>query len=121
MANRNAGGGFGSRVVKSGPAGRKVEPRPRAVSPGAVSQIGSSMGNHVTEVGREMNPRGASEPLYSGQGYKAPYGVKLNAKPEVMGSGTQGCHGPVAGQVPKGGRDILSEYGRDSAAVGPRK
>ena len=40
MAKRNAGGGHGSSVVKNNREGRKVEPRPHAVSPGSVSQIG---------------------------------------------------------------------------------
>ena len=97
-SNRSgAGGGPASRQVKNNQAGRKVEPNPRAVSPGAVSQIGSSMGNHATDRDSAMKPKGGSVPLYSGSGYKAPYGVRLNAKPEVMGSGTQGCHGAAAG------------------------
>ena len=61
------------------------------------------MGNHATDRDSAMKPKGGSVPLYSGSGYKVPYGVRLNAKPEVMGSGTQGCHGPVAGQAPAEG------------------
>ena len=93
MAKRNAGGGHGSSVVKNNREGRKVEPRPHAVSPGSVSQIGSSMGNHATEMGAKMKPWGGSEPLYSGRGYSTPTGANVNAKPAVMKSGSQGAHG----------------------------
>ena len=57
---------------RDGRAGWKVEPKAHAVSETAVSQIGSSMGNHVTEMGAKMNPKGASKPLYEGRGYEAP-------------------------------------------------
>ena len=120
MARSNASGGHGSSVVKNNRDGRKVEPRPRAVSEAAVSQIGSQMGNHVTDGGR-TKPWGGSEPLYSGRGYSAPTGANVNAKPAVMKSGSQSQHGPPEGRAPQQGRDILSEYGRDSAAVGQRK
>ena len=61
---------------RDGRAGWKAEPRSRAVSETAVSQIGSSMGNHVTEVGMKMNKWGASKPLYEGRGYEAPMAGK---------------------------------------------
>ena len=48
MAHK-AGGGMGSRVVKSSNAGRKVEPRSQGIRPGAVSQIGSALGNHAQD------------------------------------------------------------------------
>ena len=58
-SNRSgAGGGPASRQVKNNQAGRKVEPNPRAVSPGAVSQIGSSMGNHATDAGQRDETQG---------------------------------------------------------------
>jgi hypothetical protein len=103
MAKRNAGGGHGSSVVKNNRDGRKVEPRPRAVSEAAVSQIGSQMGNHVTEMGAKMKAWGGSEPLYSGRGYSAPTGANVNTKPAVMKSGSQSQHGPVAGTRPQPG------------------
>ena len=36
----------------------------------------------------------------------------------VMGSGTQGQHGGVAGSVKPAGRDILNDFGPDSPALG---
>lgn len=54
----------------SGPDGRKIEPRPHAMSPAGVSQIGQSLGNHATGTGRILN--GASKELYAGKGFMAP-------------------------------------------------
>ena len=53
----------------------KVEPKPRAVSPGAVSDLGI----------HQLRTR--SEPLYQGRGYKAPM-----AGTSAHKSGTQGKH-----------------------------
>ncbi len=58
------------QASRSGSAGAKREPIVKAVNPAGVSQIGSSMGNHVTENGQIL--RGVSEPLYKGRGYHAP-------------------------------------------------
>jgi hypothetical protein len=103
MARSNASGGHGSRQVKNNTAGRKVEPRPRAVAPGAASQLGSQMGNHVTEMGAKMKPWGGSVPLYSGRGYSAPTAANVNSK-------TDGDEIRVAG----------SPWGRQSWPTYPR-
>lgn len=52
-------------------AGRKTEPNSRAVSPAGVSQIGSAMGNHVTDQGKILH--GVSKPMYEGRGFEAPH------------------------------------------------
>lgn len=52
-------------------AEKKREPMVHSVSPGGVSQIGSAMGNHVTDNGQIL--RGASLPMYSGRGFEAPH------------------------------------------------
>ena len=57
---------------------RKREPIAHALNPGGVSQIGTAMGNHVTEMGAKMNPKGASKPLYEGRGYEAPMAGRHN-------------------------------------------
>lgn len=58
------------RASSSGPGAGKVEPRPHAISPAGVSQIGSSMGNHATDSTKILH--GASKPMYQGRGFEAP-------------------------------------------------
>jgi hypothetical protein len=113
MANRaNAGGGLGSnKVVHS--SNPKVEPKPRAVSPAAVSQIGQNLGNHSTD---SQAYRTGAEPLYAGPGYSTPVGpTKSVPGPgggrEVRSTGSQGQHGPVAGMAPEPARGILGPKG----------
>lgn len=76
--------GYASRDSNDG---RKVEPNIRVVSVPAVSQIGSEMGNHVTDVGTSL-PRGSiSRTLYPGKvGFEAP----PNAGRDVHNGGSQG-------------------------------
>ncbi|MDE2106420.1 MAG: hypothetical protein KGL39_54900, partial [Patescibacteria group bacterium] len=49
---------------------QKVEPVARAVSPGAVSQIGNKIGNHASDGGGTIRVR--HETMYEGKGYKSP-------------------------------------------------
>jgi hypothetical protein len=61
--------------MKQGSAGHvdyktKTEPRSRAVSETAVSQIGATLGDHATGSGKILP--GASRPLYEGRGLEAP-------------------------------------------------
>jgi hypothetical protein len=93
------GGGIASNKVVERNA-PKQEPRARAVSPAAVSQMGSAMGNHATEVGRVLPGGGSS--LYAGPGLN-----NVGPRPTVAGPGggrdvqhcgSQSQHGPVAGQ-----------------------
>jgi hypothetical protein len=83
MANRT-GGGINSRVVSNVNA-PKQEPRPHAVSVGAVSRLGGMVG--------EGTPK---KMLYSGAGYSTPVGPTsgLDARPggngrQIMPSGSQ--------------------------------
>jgi hypothetical protein len=120
-----AGGGPNSRQVRQVPV--RTGSAARGTSPAGVSQIGSSMGNHVTEVGRKMNPRGAVESIYGGPGpvnasaelgnANALRGVGVGGGRTVHRSGSQGQTGPVAGSPKPQGRDILSGFGNDSPNV----
>ncbi len=118
MAKSGAGGGINSRVVKSGLGARKVEPKGGGIRPGHAAQIGQALGNHAQDAGaKKLNPVIPART----QGYNAPSGANTNSKPSVMARGTQGQHGPVAGKPAPQGRDILSDFGRDSPIVGTRK
>ena len=57
------------RASHSGSGATKVEPRPQAINPGGVGQLGIMQGNHVTD-GRPAN--NAIEPIHAGRGLKAP-------------------------------------------------
>jgi hypothetical protein len=110
MKNKPAGGP-GSRVVKKVSA-PKAEPKSRAINPRGVSQIDSSMGNHITDKGAPV--RGAVENINAGRGYM-PVGPTDNVKAvgvgggrTVYGCGTQAQTGPVAGTPKPQGRDILN-------------
>jgi hypothetical protein len=111
------GGGLHSRVVKHS-TNPKVEPRAYARNPGAVGQYGAIQGSHVTR-GRDSPYRGEPDPTMR-RGYNNPVGptnMALSgpgAGREVMRSGGQGTHGPVApGNAPAKNKDILSSYGPD--------
>lgn len=117
MKNKPAGG-IGSRVVKSSNAGRKVEPKAVGIKPGHAGQIGQALGNHAQDAGaKKLNPVIPART----QGYNAPSGANTNSKPSVMARGTQAMHGPGAGKPAPQGRDILSDFGRESPIVGTRK
>jgi hypothetical protein len=96
----------------------KVEPRPRAVHPGGVAQLGNKQGSHVTR-GEDSNYRG--DPFYRGKGYATPVGPTDNVAAcgvgggrKVYASGSQGLTGNVApGNPPAQRGDILSQYGPD--------
>lgn len=62
----------------------KVEPKPHAVNPEAVSRLGNMQGNHATDVG---DMRFKSVPLYEGRGLKAPMANCTSHK-----AGSQGKH-----------------------------
>lgn len=67
--------------------GRKVEPYGHVTNVRAVSQIGSALGNHITE-GTSSLPRGSiSETLYKGKvGFQSPPDVAW----DIHKSGSQG-------------------------------
>jgi hypothetical protein len=99
-AGRQSGSGGGARFVeRSAP---KAEPRARAVSPAAVSQLGVHQGNHATDSGGRVL-RGGAQSLVTGPGLMC-HGPTVTV-PGVGGgrtlygqSGTQHQHGEAAGQ-----------------------
>jgi hypothetical protein len=97
-ASRQSGSGGGARVVERD--AHKAEPRAFGMSPAAVSQLGSAMGNHAMET-KGVLP-GGGKSLYAGAGYNnvgpTPCGEGPGAGRTVQASGGQGQHGPVAGQ-----------------------
>jgi hypothetical protein len=111
------GGGYGSRQHREVRA-PKVEPRPRAVHPGGVGQLGNKQGDHITR-GGSSGYRG--DPFYRGKGYATPQGPTDNVAAvgcgggrKVYASGSQGMTGNVApGNPPAQRGDILSQYGPD--------
>lgn len=116
-SGRGSGGGIGNNKVTHRNA-PKAEPRPRAMSPGAVSQLGNKVGDHVTN---KASTGYRGEELVRGKGYSGPVGPTDNVKAVGVGGGrttyhcgTQDQHGaPAPGNAPAKNRDILSEFGPD--------
>jgi hypothetical protein len=113
-----SGGGYGSRNVRHTTA-PKVEPKPYAKRPAGVSQLGYSVGDHVTHKGQSTGYKG--EAMDRGRGYAPPQGptnMALSgpgAGREVKRSGGQGTYGATnPGNAPAKNRDILREFGPDS-------
>src|SRR5438046_536529 len=72
MAKAKSGGGITGKNVRHGKYG-KSEPRPRAISPAAVNQLGNHVGSHVTSQGRGKGDTGyRGEELVRGKGYTHP-------------------------------------------------
>lgn len=71
------------RASPDGPAGKKREPIAHVVSVKAVSQIGSSMGNHATGQSGTLD---GTRQLYQGRGFEAPH----DAGRQVHRGGSQG-------------------------------
>jgi hypothetical protein len=121
MAMRRSGTGSGGgykmnkHVHSRAP---KAEPRPRAINPSAVNQLGNMLGDHTTHSKTSTGYRG--EDLVRGKGYSGPIGPTDNVAAcgvgggrDVHKTGSQGLTG--SGGAPKpAGRDILSEYGPES-------
>lgn len=111
-----SGGGYGNRKVVHSRA-PKTEPRPRAINPSAVHQIGNMLGDHLTD---KSSTGYRGEQLVRGKGYSGPVGPTNNVAACGVGggrtvskSGSQGMTG--SGGAPKpAGRDILGEYGPES-------
>jgi hypothetical protein len=118
MKGHSPGGGIKSRVVRHVTAS-KSEPRPKAVHPGGVSQLGSSQGSHVTR-GQDSSYRG--DPFYRGKGYATPVGPTDNVAAcgvgggrKVYASGSQGTAGATNPGNPPAvpDRHIIESYGPD--------
>jgi hypothetical protein len=109
MSHRPAGGLGSNKVIhRNAP---KVEPRPRAVNPAAVNQLGEALA---------FRP----EPLFVGKGYATPQGpsdnvaaVGVGGGRRVMASGSQATHGPVVQGHSPPARDILKEFGKDKPGI----
>jgi hypothetical protein len=78
----------------------KAEPRPRAINPSAVAQLGEHVGDKITHVKGSTGYRG--EPLVRGSGYSPPQGPTDNVAAcgvgggrKVYASGSQGTQGSV--------------------------
>jgi hypothetical protein len=96
MASGNRkGGGLGSRVVREVPV--RVGNRSDVVNPRGVSQVGQSLGNHVTESARKGQP---VENVYAGRlPAGGPGGIALgNAKALDVGKGGAGAGRNLYGQ-----------------------
>jgi hypothetical protein len=119
-SGRGSGGGIGNNKVVHSRA-PKAEPRPRAMSPGGVAQLGALVGDHVTHKGKSTGYRG--EDLIRGKGYSGPIGPTDNVKAVGVGGGrttyscgTQDQHGaPAPGNPPAKNVDILSQFGPESS------
>jgi len=72
------------RATHSGMGSTKIEPAAKAVSPGAVSRLGSAQGTHLTD-NREVRLRSTN--LYEGRGLEAP-----KASCTTSNCGSQGRH-----------------------------
>jgi hypothetical protein len=123
-SGKGSGGGLGSKNVVR-PGGRNGAAA-RGVNPGHANQIGPALGNRAME--KQTNYRG--EPKFTQSPKSVPLGNEVaknvggggpGAGRTVMGSGSQGQHGGVAGSVKPAGRDILNEFGNDSASVRGRR
>jgi len=127
MASK-AGGGIKSRQVVR-PGVRTGQPAKEKFVRG-VSQIGQSLGDHITERRGTVDPR---EPVRGGP-LSGSINVKLGNQTAkecaagpgggrvVHARGSQGQHGAsVPGNPPAKNRDTLAEFGRESPNVAGRK
>jgi hypothetical protein len=104
MAKRNPGGGIGSRVNRE--VAVRYGQRAEEIRHQGVSQIGSSIGNHVTErrhpapkateaVRGALRPAGGPGGIELGNSLAAKTVCGPGGSREVMRSGSQGQQGPA--------------------------
>jgi hypothetical protein len=105
MKKMHSGGGRTHVEVK-----QRLGARAEGIRPGAVSQIGTAIDPKARTPMKGPMPAGGGVPLGNAIATNVGKGGP-GAGRTVMPCGTQGMHGPVAGQVRPQGRDILSEYG----------
>jgi hypothetical protein len=124
MASKSGGGSTSRNNVR--PGVRNGQPA-RAQSPRGVSQIGSSMGNKAMNDPKKLTKavepvRGVAMPDHRlGNETAKAAGQGPGAGRTVMRSGSQAQQGPVAGTPKPTGRDILNDFGPDSAGVRGRR
>ena len=122
MANNQKGGGFGSRQHVS--VGQRLGDARKGYNVRGVSQIGSALGNKITERSGKMprdkvvervrtDQRGISVPLGNTLATNVGKGGPGTGRTLYGQSGTNQTYGPVAGNPKPQGRDILREYGPD--------
>jgi hypothetical protein len=111
-----SGGGYGVNKQKDVRAPNK-EPVVHGIRPAHVGQIGTALGDHVTEHGKPA--RRAFEPRNTG-GYTPPVGPTDNVAAcgvgggrKVYRSGSQATQGPVSGSAKPDLGPILSTFGPD--------
>lgn len=125
---RRPGGGLGSRVNKTVPV-RTGAPA-RGISPGAVSQFGSSVGNHATGDGpptsyrgetflNKLTPAGGAVPLGNQVAGNVGKGGPGTGRTVMRSGSQQGM--PVTPRAIGPTRDTLAEFGPDSANVRNRR
>jgi hypothetical protein len=121
------GGGMGSKATHAPTTYFTGQPSQR-INPKGVSQVGQSVGNHSMDSGGKRLTKSV-EPVRTGA-VGGPGSIKLGnecaldvgkggpgADRVVYGSGSQQQHGGPAGRLAGQGRDILSEFGSESAGV----
>ena len=72
------------RATHSGSGSTKIEPRSKAISPSAVSQIGIKQGNHASDSGHTARVK--KIPMYEGRGLEAPMKGKTSHNKGSQGS-----------------------------------
>jgi hypothetical protein len=125
------GGGMGSKATHAPTTYFTGQPSQR-INPKGVSQIGQNMGNHSMDSGGKPLTK-AVEPVrqgaVGGMG-SVPLGNECaldvgkggpGAGRVIYGSGAQQQHGGPAGKLAGQGKDILNEFGPDSAGVRGRR
>jgi hypothetical protein len=124
-SGKGSGGGAGMNKNVSPPVRYGQARKEKRVA--AVSQIGQSMGNHVTDRRQVVNP---IERLEGRQGISVPLGNEVarnvggggpGAGRVVMKTGSQSTHGSVNPGRSTPARDILNDFGPDSAGVRSRR
>jgi len=91
-------------------------------NPGYVSQLGNKVGSHTRQGdtgyrGEEFHNRPSFDPVKFGNdiALNVGKGGPGTGRDPAMRSGSQGVHGPVAGNRAAQGRDILSQFGPESS------
>jgi hypothetical protein len=124
------GGGIGGRSVS--PQGVRNGAPAYGVGPGWVSQLGSQIGNHSTEQGRnlpyqgeamrnKLTPAGGGQVLGNQKALDVKGGGVGTGRTLYGQCGSQGQYGSPAGTTKPEGRDILSSFGPDSSNARNRR
>ena len=136
LSKGSAAGGPGSRALTPKTSVYFGGQPSQRVNPGGADQLGQATSNHVTGDmgGRSTKLPNPATPMIAGKmpgvgATKLGNEVALNVGGGGVGtgrtlygqSGVQGQHGPVAGSTKPAGKDILNDFGPDSAGVRGRR